>query len=83
MKDRIREVVDLLKIKGGKLLFSKLFDYEMTREEIVVTFLAILELMKMKKIMCYQNQLFEDIVIQAKEEGSDLDTQLPTDEIDY
>jgi segregation and condensation protein A len=83
VKDRIREVVDLLKIKGGKLLFSKLFDYEMTREEVVVTFLAILELMKMKKIVCYQNQLFDDIVIQAKEEGTDLDTQLPTDEINY
>ena len=40
VKERIREVVDLLKVKGGKLLFSKLFDYEMTREEIVVTFLS-------------------------------------------
>jgi segregation and condensation protein A len=83
VKDRIREVIDLLKVKGGKLLFSKLFDYEMTREEIVVTFLAILELMKMKKVVCYQYQLFEDIVIQAKEEVSDSDTQFPTDEINY
>lgn len=83
VKERIREVAELLKHKGGKLLFSKLFDYEMTREEIVVTFLAILELMKMKKIVCYQNQLFDDIVIQAKEEGTDLDTQFSSDEINY
>jgi segregation and condensation protein A len=83
VKDRIREVIDLLKYKGGKLLFSKLFDYEMTREEVVVTFLAILELMKMKKIVCYQNQLFDDIVIQAKEEGTELDTQFSPDEINY
>ncbi|MDR6884398.1 segregation/condensation protein A [Bacillus sp. 3255] len=82
VKERIREVVDLLRVRGGKLLFSKLFDYEMTREEIVVTFLAILELMKMKRVVCYQYRLFEDIVIQAKEEDS-IDTQFSTDEIDY
>jgi segregation and condensation protein A len=29
--------------------------------------LALLELMKMKKISCYQHGLFDDIVIQAKE----------------
>ncbi|NEW06135.1 segregation/condensation protein A [Paenibacillus sp. SYP-B3998] len=83
VKDRMREVVDLLKFKGGKLLFSKLFDYEMTREEIVITFLALLELMKMKKVTCFQHQLFEDIVIQAKEEDSAIDTQFSTDEINY
>ncbi|MFD0694888.1 segregation and condensation protein A [Paenibacillus sp. GCM10027628] len=83
VKDRMREVVDMLKFKGGKLLFSKLFDYEMTREEIVVTFLALLELMKMKKIMCFQHQLFEDIVIHAKEEDSEIDAQFSTDEINY
>jgi segregation and condensation protein A len=83
VKDRMREVVDLLTFKGGKILFSKLFDYEMTREEIVVTFLALLELMKIKKIVCFQHQLFEDIVIQAKEEDSAIDTQFSTDEINY
>ncbi|MBD0380644.1 segregation and condensation protein A [Paenibacillus sedimenti] len=83
VKDRMREVVDMLKFKGGKLLFSKLFDYEMTREEIVVTFLALLELMKMKKIVCFQHQLFEDIVIHAKEEDSEIDAQFPTNEINY
>ncbi|RTE09658.1 segregation and condensation protein A [Paenibacillus whitsoniae] len=84
VKDRIKEVVGLLKERGGKLLFSKLFDYEMTREEIVVTFLAILELMKMKVIMCHQHRLFDDIVIQAKEEvAGNIDTEYTTDEIDY
>jgi segregation and condensation protein A len=81
VKDRMKEVVLLLKERGGKLLFSKLFDYEMTREEIVVTFLALLELMKMKKVVCYQHSLFEDIVIQVKQEV--IDVGLPTDEISY
>jgi len=83
VKDRMHEVVDMLKAKGGKILFSKLFDYEMTREEVVVTFLALLELMKMKKIVCFQHQLFEDIVIHVKEEDADLDAQFSTSEIDY
>lgn len=81
VKDRMREVVELLSEKGGKLLFSKLFDYEMTREEIVVTFLALLELMKMKRIVCYQHGLFEDIVIHAREdEPAD---GFSADEVDY
>lgn len=70
VKDRIAQVVEILQEAGGKLLFSRLLSEENTREEIVVTFLALLELMKMKTIVCYQHRLFEDIVIQAREEGS-------------
>lgn len=81
VKDRIADLVDLLRNKGGRLLFSKLFEKQCSREEIVVTFLAILELMKMKKIQCFQHRLFEDIVIQAKE--GELTDGLSTDEIDY
>jgi segregation and condensation protein A len=81
VKDRMKEILHLLGEKSGKLLFSKLFDYEMTREEVVVTFLALLELMKMKKVVCYQSSLFEDIVIQVRQEGQTV--ELPTDEISY
>jgi len=69
VKDMIRQVTDRLKDNGGKLLFSALLDEDISKEEIVVTFLALLELMKMKQIVCYQHRLFEDIVIQAREEG--------------
>ena len=81
VKDRMSEVVELLEQKGGRLLFSKLFDYEMSREEVVVTFLALLELMKVKRIVCYQHGLFEDIVIQAREDGPA--NGFSADEIDY
>ncbi|CAM2804441.1 segregation/condensation protein A [Paenibacillus sediminis] len=72
VKDRIRDVVHTLQNvgRGGKLLFSRLIHDEMHRHEIVVTFLAILELMKMKQISCYQHTLFDDIVIEWKGEGS-------------
>jgi len=81
VKDRMYEVVDRLKQAGGKLLFSKLLDGHATRDSIVVTFLALLELMKVKRIVCYQHKLFDDIVIHAREdEAAD---GLPTDEISY
>ncbi|MNC83414.1 segregation and condensation protein A [compost metagenome] len=51
------------------MLFSKLLHEEMYRHEIVVTFLAILELMKMKQIVCYQNKLFDDIVMEWRGVG--------------
>ncbi|WP_178022716.1 ScpA family protein [uncultured Paenibacillus sp.] len=71
VKDRIKEVVAALEQagKGGRLLFSKLLHPEMYRHEIVVTFLAVLELMKMKQIVCYQNRLFDDIVMEWRGEG--------------
>jgi segregation and condensation protein A len=81
VKDRIQELVHLLQLRSGKLLFSKLFDDEITREGIVVTFLAMLELMKMKVIVCYQHRLFDDIVIQAREDG--IVGEFEADEVSY
>lgn len=75
VKERMREVVSLLDNRGGELLFSRLFDYEMTREEVVVTFMALLELMKTKHIVCHQQRLFDDIVIQRREGGNQAEVQ--------
>lgn len=81
VKDRIHQVVERLRQEGGKLLFSRLLGDGLTREDIVVTFLALLELMKMKKVACYQHRLFADIVIQAREEG--LGDGVSEVEVDY
>ncbi|KZE74173.1 segregation and condensation protein A [Paenibacillus elgii] len=70
VKDRMYEVVDTLEKCGGKVMFSKLLDDDATKDAIVVTFLALLELMKVKRIVCFQHKLFDDIVIQAREEGT-------------
>ncbi|MEK8127454.1 segregation/condensation protein A [Paenibacillus filicis] len=69
VRDRMSQVVESLERSGGKLLFSRLIDREHTRDSIVVTFLALLELMKVKRIVCFQHQLFDEIVIQAREDG--------------
>lgn len=81
VKERIQQVVDRLRLEGGKLLFSRLLGDDMTREDIVVTFLALLELMKMKQVVCFQHRLFDDIVIQAREEG--LGDGVTEVEVDY
>jgi segregation and condensation protein A len=81
VKDRIREVVSVLKARGGRVMFSRLLDEEFTRQDIVVTFLALLELMKMKQVSCFQDRLFDDIVILAR--GDTEPNGLSDDEIDY
>lgn len=68
VKDRIRDIVDVLK-QFETVRFSRLIRENMDRHEIVVTFLAILELMKMKHIRCFQHQLFDDIVIHWRGES--------------
>jgi segregation and condensation protein A len=81
VKDRMRDMVRWLEESDGKVLFSKLTDGDMSRESIVTTFLALLELMKMKVVVCYQHRFFEDIVIQARGEGNAYG--FSTDEINY
>ncbi len=63
IKDRMKEIGELLKVGGGMVRFSQLFGSTVSRTEIVTTFLALLELMKAKRVTCVQNQLFQDILI--------------------
>lgn len=63
IKDRMKEIRQLLASDGGMVRFFQLFSENATRTEIVTTFLALLELMKAKHITCIQNQLFQDILI--------------------
>ncbi len=44
-------------------IFSELFVNELIKEEVVVTFLAVLELLKLKEIMIEQEGLFQEIKI--------------------
>lgn len=85
VKDRMRDLLLLLRRQGGKVLFSRLFDAAVTRVELVVSFLALLELMRLHKVSCYQHRLFEDIVIEAtsepKGEADDDEEQLERMEI--
>lgn len=65
VKDRINDIVLTLKTRSveGRMLFSQLIGENMDRQEIVVTFLALLELMKKGWVSCHQNRLFDEIVV--------------------
>jgi segregation and condensation protein A len=51
--------------KGARLRFSDLFGAAVSRVEVVVTFLALLELIRLKQVRALQKNMFEEIEIAA------------------
>lgn len=82
VKERMNEIREELKGSKGQLLFSCLLSRYRSRSEIIVTFLAILELMKSGMVRCVQEQLFTDIRIQAVD-GEGGSGGLSKDQVDY
>jgi segregation and condensation protein A len=67
-KVTVREKMTLLldKLRGrGRILFEALFDEVKSRMEVVVTFLAMLELVKVRAIRISQDEMAGPIVIEA------------------
>ena len=60
--DKIKDVVGRLKTIN-QLKFTQLFDEDITRSEVINTFLAILELLKRQLVACQQNEAFGEIEI--------------------
>lgn len=60
--DKIKDVVGRLKTIN-QLRFSQLFDADITRSEVINTFLAVLELLKRQLVACRQDQAFGEIEI--------------------
>lgn len=67
IEKRMDEIIDFLKAKGTRQSFNDLFP-EPDREHIVVTFLAILELIKRKEIDVQQEDNFAEIFMTARKE---------------
>ncbi|TWI54658.1 segregation/condensation protein A [Halalkalibacter nanhaiisediminis] len=68
IEDRMQEVLTDLARFRGRCRFNELFTVQ-ERGHIVVTFLAILELMKTRAIQCEQSSNFQDIMIYSTEGG--------------
>ena len=64
VKERISEIRNLLKSKK-RLEFSELFDI-ITKENLVVTFLSVLDMSKNKEITLKQDKIFSTIIIEGK-----------------
>lgn len=66
---RMEEIYGEL-LEKGQLFFSKLLYWDvLTKERVITTFLALLELMKVKKIVCRQDRLFGEILIEPLQMG--------------
>jgi segregation and condensation protein A len=62
VKEKMNDINKILD-KYTSIQFSKLFDQCNTKNELVTIFLAILELIKIKRIIVNQDNLFEDFII--------------------
>lgn len=63
--ERIYEVLDVLKDKDS-MVFSDFFAQDRTKIDVVVTFLALLEMGKLKMVRIYQPELFGTIRVQRR-----------------
>ena len=66
--DKIDDIMNFL-IENNELLFHTLFGQDVTRYELIITFLALLELVKMGKIHILQHKLFGNIKILKREKA--------------
>lgn len=69
--DKIISIRDSLHQKQH-LYFSELFETDYTKSEMINLFLALLELLKMQEIMVRQENLFDDISIELKEDANNV-----------
>ena len=66
VSEKIEMLVNLIASKP-RLKFSELFESATSRTEVVVTFLAMLELIRLKQIICVQSDSFAEIEITKAE----------------
>jgi segregation and condensation protein A len=60
--DKIEHLLEAIPM-GGRVRFDSLFNSAASRVEVIVTFLAMLELMKLNHLMVEQEQMLGDIVV--------------------
>lgn len=63
---KMKEVINLLKGSKEGLSFDYFMERAQSKLEIIVIFLALLELIYLKKIRCYQNKNFDRIMFTLK-----------------
>ena len=61
VEEKVQEILSLLQKEKRSLAFHRLFPEQASRRMIVITFLAILELVKMKLVRIFQASPFETI----------------------
>lgn len=67
VKDKMHDIVTLLRNNNGSLAFDKTIFRTGSRSEYVAAFLALLELIRLKQIVIYQERQFAPIRLTLKE----------------
>lgn len=67
ISDKIQEIVALLS-EHGSFSFNRVLHSAASRAEVIITFLALLELIKGRRVRVQQQQLFGEILVFAVEE---------------
>ncbi len=65
IEERIAQILEVVKSEGSGFLFASLFSEASSKEDVIITFLALLELMRMRMIKVYQRAPFGPIEIFA------------------
>lgn len=60
--DKMERILEMTR-KGGTMVFSELFHAGSHRGEVIATFLALLELLRLHQIVLQQNDVFHEIMI--------------------
>jgi segregation and condensation protein A len=71
IREKIDAILNRMRI-NGEISFQNILSSNTTRLEIVVTFLALLELVKRHVIIAEQNTLFGDIALTSESVGVDV-----------
>ena len=69
IEDKIVAILMLLKENDGNISFNSMFSHKTTKEEIITTFMAMLELIKIKRIIVYQTSIFSPIYLKINDEN--------------
>ncbi len=80
IEEQIRTIIRFTN-EQGKISFNRLLETAATRVEIIVTFLAVLELIKRRFIHARQEELFGDILLVRRE--NDNQPELEDSGLDY
>lgn len=67
IEDKIVSLLTILKENNGNICFTAVFTPKTSKAELITTFLAMLELIKIKRISVYQTGLFSPIYLKINE----------------
>ncbi len=67
VSDKVHYIYHVL-AENREVLFTDLFKGSVNKDEVIVTFLAVLELMKMREVLIFQDEPFGDIKIKRNPE---------------